>query len=526
MSAGAGRCNPLKQAKRCRPCLGLCLLALIAVMLMSCAAQHEIRILYFNDFHGFALPYKPYGSDKPEGGLAYLAGRVEELRAEKPTLLLAAGDIIQGNNWANLFQGASSIEAMNALKVDAMVAGNHEFDFGQAVLKERIGEAGFPILGANVLGLDVLKPYTLKELNGVSIGVIGVVTGDVPQTTHPKNVVGLQFLAPEEAVGKYVRELRGKSDVIVVLSHIGHNADIRLAQKVESIDVIVGGHTHTKVEKPVVSGQTYIVQAFEHGKVIGVLDLTLEKNRIVKARGRLESVKPDGKESKAVGAIVAKYQQQVDTIMNETVGGAAVDLDGANVRLKETSLGNLIADILRKTSGADAAIINGGAIRTSIRQGTVRVSDVYAVVPFDNYIVAIKLTGRQIRNTLEHGVSGVEDEEGRFPQISGLVFTYDRLAPKGSRVIDVLIGGKPLVAEKEYTVATNDFLAAGGDGYKAFGAAVKSSKDYAVIGGAMKGEKLVYSDSSRWLRDVVVDFIKSQKEVSAKVEGRIREISQ
>jgi 5'-nucleotidase / UDP-sugar diphosphatase len=170
------------------------------------------------------------------------------------------------------------------------------------------------------------------------------------------------------------------------------------------------------------------------------------------------------------------------------------------------------------------AIINGGTIRTSIKQGPVKVSDVYAVVPFDNYIVAIKLSGQQIRDTLEHGVSAIEEEEGRFPQVSGIVVTYDRSGPKGSRVKEVFIGGKPLVADKEYTVATNDFLAAGGDGYKAFGDSVKSSKDYAVIGGAMKGEKLVYSDSGRWLRDVFIDFIKTQKTVSPKVEGRIKEV--
>ena len=151
-------------------------------------------------------------------------------------------------------------------------------------------------------------------------------------------------------------------------------------------------------------------------------------------------------------------------------------------------------------------------------------SDVYAVVPFDNYIVAIKLTGQQIRDTLEHGVTGVEDEEGRFPQVSGLTFTYDIKGKKGSRVKDIFIGGIPLAAEKEYTVATNDFLAAGGDGYKAFGDSVKSSRDYAVIGGAMRGEKLVYIDSGRWLRDVVIDYIKTHNVISPEIEGRIKEI--
>lgn len=477
-----------------------------------------------NDFHGFANAYKPYGSDEAQGGLAFLAHRAEELRTEKPTLFLAAGDMIQGNNWANLFQGKSSIEAMNAMKFDALVVGNHEFDFGQAILKERIKEANFPVLGANVPGLGMLKPYVIKELDGLSIAVIGVVTGDTPVSTHPKNVSGLHFFPPVDTVEKYVRELKGKSDIIIVLSHIGFSADTDLAKKVDGIDIIVGGHSHTKVAKPAVIGKTYILQAFEHGKVLGVLDLTVKNGSIIRADGRLEPIAPTGKENKAVGSIVAKYQQKADAFMNNEVGKSLADLDGVNVRRQETNLGNLIADIMRKTSGADSAIINGGTIRTSIRQGPIMVSDVYAVVPFDNYIVTIKLTGQQILDTLEHGVSAIEEGEGRFPQVSGIVFTYDRLGPKGSRVKEVLIGEIPLASEREYTVATNDFLAAGGDGYKAFGDAVKSSSDFAVIGGTMIGDKLVYNDSGRWLRDVVTDFIKTQKEVSPKVEGRIREV--
>lgn len=513
----------IKQVKSIKPFLIACFILLFATAPISYANQHEIRILHINDFHGFADAYKPYGSDDAQGGLAYLAARAEELRSEKPTLFLAAGDMIQGNNWANIFQGKSSIEAMNAMKFDALVVGNHEFDFGQTILKERIKEANFPVLGANVLGLNTLKPYIIKNLDGLSIAVIGVVTGDTPVSTHPKNVSGLQFLFPVDTVEKYVRELRGKSDIIIVLSHIGFSADIDLAKKVEGIDVIVGGHSHTKVAKPVVIGKTFIVQAFEHSKVLGVLDLTVKNGSIVKADGWLESVAPIGKENKAVGAIVDKYQQKVDSFMNYTVGESLSDLDGVNVRRQETNLGNLITDIMRMTSGADAAIINGATIRTSIRKGPVKVSDVYAVVPFDNYIVAIKLTGKQIRDTLEHGVSAIDEGEGRFPQVSGLVFTYDRFAPKGSRVKDVFIGGNLLVADREYLIATNDFLAAGGDGYKAFGDALKSSKDYAVIGGALKGKKLAYSDSGRWLRDVVIDFIKTKKEISPKVEGRIRE---
>jgi len=514
------------QAKKIKSLLIVCFLLLLAGAFLSCVDQREIRILHMNDFHGFAVPYKPYGSDEFQGGLAYLAARSEELRAEKPTLFLAAGDMIQGNNWANLFQGKSTIEAMNVMNFDAMVVGNHEFDFGQEVLKERIGEANFPVLGANVIGLSELKPYMTKNVDGLSIAVIGVVTEDTPVTTHPKNVIGLKFLSSEEIIRKYTKELSGESDIIVVLSHSGFNADVELAKKVDGVDVIIGGHSHTKVAKPTPVNKSLVVQAFEHGKTLGVLDLTVKNGKVVRASGRLDPIKPTGKENKAVGAIVAKYQKKVDIVMNETIGEALVDLDGVNVRLRETNLGNLITDIMRKAAAADVAIINGGTIRTSIKQGQVKVSDVYAVVPFDNYIVSIKLTGQQIRDTLEHGVSAVEDEEGRFPQVSGLTFTYDLKGKKGSRVKEIFIDGTPLKAEKEYSVATNDFLAAGGDGYKAFGDSVKSSRDYAVIGGAMKGEKLVYRDSGRWLRDVVAEYIKTEKTVSPKVEGRMKELKQ
>src|SRR4030042_603786 len=131
---------------------------------LAYSQDYEIRILYVNDFHGFAEPYKPLGSDELHGGIAYLAAKVDKLRKEKPSLFLAAGDMIQGNNWANLFQGESVIELMNEMGFDAMVLGNHEFDFGQEVLKKRISEASFPILGANVKGMEGLKPYVIKEL--------------------------------------------------------------------------------------------------------------------------------------------------------------------------------------------------------------------------------------------------------------------------------------------------------------------------------------------------------------------------
>ncbi|MCX5718506.1 MAG: metallophosphatase, partial [Nitrospirae bacterium] len=251
--------------------IAICIIFLLVVSVFSVnAEQTEIRILYVNDFHGFAEPYKPFGSDEMSGGIVYLSARVNALRKEKVSLLLSAGDMIQGNNWANLSQGESVIELMNAMGFDAMVVGNHEFDFGQDVLKKRISEAKFPVLGANVEGLDMLKPFVIKELDGIKVAILGIVTEDTPVSTHPRNVSGLKFLSEESTVEKYMTELKIKADIIIILSHIGHHADRILAEKVKGIDVIVGGHSHTKVEKPLRVGNTLIVQAWEHAKALGV----------------------------------------------------------------------------------------------------------------------------------------------------------------------------------------------------------------------------------------------------------------
>jgi 2',3'-cyclic-nucleotide 2'-phosphodiesterase (5'-nucleotidase family) len=246
---------------------------------------------------------------------------------------------------------------------------------------------------------------------------------------------------------------------------------------------------------------------------------------VVKYQGRLVEIKPvQGRENPAVQRIVTAYARKVDAQLNVPVAEAQVDLDGERVRTQETNLGNLIADIMRETTGAQVALTNGGGIRASIPQGPVKVKEVYTTLPFDNYLVAIKITGRQLREALEHGVSGLEEPAGRFPQVSGISFTYSRSAPVGSRVKKVLIQGHPLDPEKEYTVATNDFLAAGGDGYTSFAAAIKAASDFTEQGGLLKSSRLVYNDAGRWLRDQVIDKFRSLKKISAKVEGRIKEV--
>jgi 5'-nucleotidase / UDP-sugar diphosphatase len=505
----------LPTMSRCKikPILLLAVILLAAALpwrALAAGGSVEIRLFHVNDFHGFAEPYRPFGSFKLEGGIAYLATRLQQLRREKPSLLLAAGDMLHGDNWANLFEGASVIEVMNALGFDAMVAGNHEFDFGQEVLQQRLREANFPVLGANVSGFPGLEPFIIKEVDGVEIGIIGLITPDTAESTHPRNVAGLAFAPPAETLKRYLPELRRRADLVVVLSHLGYLEDRRLARQVPGLDVIVGGHSHTKLTQPVRVGDTIIVQAYDHARMLGVLDLTVTDGKISAYAGRLEAIAPGRLDpDPAVLEIVKKYEVSVDASLNVPVGVAAVDLDGEHVRRRETNLGNLVADVIRERAGAEVAIINGGSIRTSLAQGVITRKSLSQALPYQNSIAVFRLTGAQLKAALEHGVSGVGYQAGRFPQVAGLSFTYRRQAPPGSRVQEVFVGGRPLQPDQEYTVATNDFLAAGGDGYRVFAGAVR------LAGEAAPGDGTLVNHA-------IADYLKRWKTVAPAVEGRIK----
>jgi 5'-nucleotidase / UDP-sugar diphosphatase len=480
----------------------------------------QIRLLYVNDFHGFSEPYSPSGSPGKLGGIACLAGEVKRLRKERPTLLLAAGDMIQGSPWANFFEGKSVIEIMNAMDFSGMVLGNHEFDFGQEVLNKRIQEARFPILGANIQGLPGLtQPYIIKEISGIKVAIIGLITEETPITTHPRNVKGLTFVPMIETARKAFRNLGETPDLVIVLSHLGLPADRRLAEATKGIQIIVGGHTHTRIESPMKVNETLIVQAWEHAKVLGVLDLTVQDRKIIGYEGKLIPIQPDRQQpDPGIAEIVDRYQKQIAAIMEEVIGETDVDLQGKGSRFQETNLGNLVADILRRETGADAALINGGSIRADILKGPVRMKDLFLILPFFNHPVVFKVRGRELKNILEYGLSDDGGSGGRFPQISGIQVAYTRPGPEGKRISSCLIGGEKVVPEDWYTLATNDFLAAGGDGYETIKALWEKKE-----GDPSQGDsRVILFDSGREIRSMVIDYIKNKKQISASVEGRIR----
>ncbi|MBS3872437.1 MAG: 5'-nucleotidase C-terminal domain-containing protein [Firmicutes bacterium] len=431
------------------------------------SAPTTITIFHTNDIHS-----RVTASDT-QIGYARMATIVQAARAANPhVLLLEAGDAFHGQSIANLSQGQAIVDIMNVMQYDAMVPGNHDFNFGKARLMELASRATFPLVAANVEP-TTLPSHIIRELGGKRVAIIGVATPETAFKTHPRNVEGLKFADPVASVSRLVATLRPQVDFIVALSHLGQEGDytsIKLAQEVQGLDLIIDGHSHDTLTLQV--GRTIIVQAGEFGNALGRVDITFDPagRRIAHTliyANQTTAVASDPR----VQTIINTYNQQVSAVHSQVVGKTAVRLEGerAFVRTAETNLGNLITDAMLKVTGADVAVTNGGGIRASIVSGNVTRGQVFNVLPFGNLIVALPMTGAQILEMLEFSARLLPAQNGGFLQVAGLTFSIDTAREAGRRVHSARINGVALAPAKTYLVATNDFLAAGGDGYAMLG---------------------------------------------------------
>jgi 5'-nucleotidase / UDP-sugar diphosphatase len=482
---------------------------------------------------------------------------IKEVRAAKPkALLLDAGDVFSGTLYFNEFQGQADLAFMNLLKYDAMTFGNHEFDLGSSpeghkALSEFVKGAKFPFVSANVnFSKDPLfnglynAGSTVEEIRDGQIfdGIIKVVDGQK---------VGIFGLTTEETVeisstgkvefGDYIEnakrmvaefEKRGVNKVIA-LTHLGYDDnvafdnDLELAKQVEGIDVIVGGHTHTKLTEPVLVSEgkaapTVIVQAGQYSEALGTLDVKFDYyGKITGHAGSLINTADKAEDAEAV-ALLKPYKDKITALQNQSVGvSAAAVLDGerANARTKETNLGNLITDGMlakAKTLNPETviAVTNGGGIRASIPAGDITLGEILTVMPFGNSLGIMNLKGSEIKAALEHSVSQAPAQSGGFLQVSGLKFTYDSSKAAGQRVVSVEVKGKDgnftaLDESKNYFVATNTFTAKGGDGYTMFAKAYAEGR---------------LSEPGFVDYEMFTEYVKSLKAVDAKVEGRIVDV--
>lgn len=493
-----------------RLALILVLAVVLTVSLPLWAA--EIVILHTNDVHSRLESHIPAEAEEEQGGRVRLATLVDDIRAvygKEAVILLDAGDSIHGLNVDNLFGGLPSIEVMNFMGYNAFVPGNHDFNYGQEVLLERVRDAKFPVLAANVTyedgSLFTGTSALIQEFNGVKVGIIGLVTDETPFVTHPRNAEGLVFHDPI-AIAKMVAErLRPRVDILIVLSHLGYPLEVELAKAVPELDVIVGGHSHTELKVAEEVNGVILVQADEYANNLGFLYLDVQDGRIVDYEGFLIPVTAEIPKHPGVQAIIDRWNAELQERLNSVVGRSDVTWIGERefVRTSETNLGNLVADLIRETVGSDIAVTNGGGIRASINAGEIKVADIYSVLPFDNTLVVVEMMGMDIIDALEHSVRALPEQSGGFLQVSGLTFEVDPKAQPGGRVINVRVNGERISASKYYTVATNDFLAAGGDEYDVF-----------------KNARLV-ADTGIMLRDVMVDYVLKQETLTEPEAGRI-----
>lgn len=475
-----------------------------------------VTILHTNDFHMYLLGSTDATTKKPIGGSARIYTLVEQERTYNPrTLLVDAGDAIGGGPPIGaFFYGKDVIETYNAMGYDIATTGNHEFDWGYAKFKEITAPANYEYINANIVDSNtnstILPPYSIKSFGFVDIGFIGVDTTDLPVLVNPTGIEGLTVLDPTATINNYATSIKDKVEYTVVLSHLGYDVDKTVAAKISNVNLIIGGHSHTVLTKPDVVNGIPIVQTGNYGNNVGKefveFIATPTGAKIVGFRYNLIPITDSLPEDPTIKAIIDPYYTEVQGKMKVVIGEALVALDGerANVRSKETNLGDFIADWMRAASGADIAITNGGGIRASIPKGPITVGSVYTTLPFDNLLVKLELTGKQITAALENGFSMVETAQGRFPQISGITVKVNLKNTPNSRVVEVLVNGEPIDPEKIYTVVTNDFMAAGGDGYASFKEA-KSSKWV----------------TGNWMRDDLVEYIKAHPEVNVTIDGRI-----
>ncbi|MDC7127094.1 MAG: 5'-nucleotidase C-terminal domain-containing protein, partial [Spirochaetales bacterium] len=395
-------------------------------------------------------------------------------------LLLDAGDLFHGTTFANLSKGANVAKIVDSMEYDAVAVGNHDINFGVERLRELdTMMENTTILSANLKmkdGSTPFTPYIIKEIGykgKIKVGIFGISTPETMFKASPEYVKDLVFEDPVETAKKMVDELRGKVNYIICLSHLGVNhsyewTSIDIAKNVRGIDLIVDGHSHTILEEGLFIMGTPIVQAGYSDKYLGVVKVHLGKNGAEEDCSLISmSDAASYNENSYILETAEALEEANKQVTTQVIGYTPEDLDGEriHVRTGKTNLGTLIADSMRIESGADLSLINGGGIRDSIKAGNITKGQILQVLPFGNTLRVTEVSGKIIKETLEHGVMNLPQPAGRYPHVSGVTFDVDIEQAVGQRISNIKIDGQAIDMEKIYKLATIDFLILGGDEY-------------------------------------------------------------
>ncbi|QCM12548.1 LysM peptidoglycan-binding domain-containing protein [Agrobacterium tumefaciens] len=531
--------------------LGMLSVSVITLSAGAALADYELNILHINDFHSriesinksdSTCSAEEEGKNECFGGAARLLTAINQtrdaLKAEgKNVLLLNAGDNFQGSLFYTTYKGTVEAEMLNAMKFDAMTVGNHEFDDSEDGLAGFLDKVQFPVVTANVVAAaaskigDRVKPSIVLEVGGQKIGIVGAVANDTAELATPgPNITIAEDVAK---ISEQVQKLKQDGvNKIIALTHVGYPRDLEFIAKIPDVDVVVGGHSHTllsntdqKAEGPYPTlvdnpggYKVPVVQAGQYSKYLGDLRVVFDDSGVVKeSKGDPILIDSSFKPHEATLKRIDELKAPIEALKSKVVGTSEGPIEGDRkiCRVKECSMGNLVADATLarvKDQGITIAFANSGGLRASIDAGDVSMGEVLTVLPFQNTVATFQLKGEDIRAALENGVSQIDDGAGRFMQVSGLKYSFDRSKPAGSRIVSVEVkDGEtfvPLDPAKTYIVAANNYVRTGGDGFKVF--ATKAINAY---------------DFGPNLEEAVAAYITANSPYKPYTDGRISEVT-
>ncbi len=513
----------------------------------------EITICHTNDIHGgidqTGAVYMNPDFPPPLGGGASMKVLVDHFRTQASEskggfLLLDAGDFFQGTPIGSRTDGLAIVDHMNRLGYDAVAVGNHEFDLGKEVFIDLTKRAGFPFVACNLLNaetgevVDFVRPYVLKDVAGIKVAIIGAVTSATPYMSYPDHVAGLDFAPEIPALKKYVQEVRDKgADLVIALVHTGLPYDWRqgwedlqqdlkdglesdrasnameLAHLVPGIDVFLCGHIHVGYREPWEDPVTHALcfQTWGRGSGIGVVTLEIDDDTHTLSGYRLygdddyiltlfeEEFSRDPGEAIAIDTVVARVEKGMD----EPIGSTLETLTRSG-RL-ESLMGNLVADAMREQLDGDFAFTNKGGIRAEISAGPITPRDIFGVIPFENQLVLVNVTGDFLMELLENKMQ----RPGSGLYISGGRVVIDPEAVQGQRVVEFEVGGKPIDPAQTYRIVTTDYLLQGNSGMGLLLNVPESNTTY----------------TGTLMRGAVEEYIARNSPLKPKLDGRWSEVS-
>ncbi len=479
----------------------------------------HVVLLHTNDLHGQVLPRKATWLKKDPaplvGGIVRVAAYVDRVKsaarkAGEIVFVVDAGDWYQGTPEGLLDGGAGYLRALSYVGYDAMCVGNHEFDHGIPNLVAMLKETRVPAVAANlhVKGkdehVDWVAPWRVVERGGVTIGFVGLVTTITPEITHPDSKT-IDFADPATAYARAAQHLKGKVDLVVPLTHLGVETDRALAQAHPDIPLVVGGHSHTFLKEGLREGSTLIVQTGSKASAIGRVDLWLDKTtkKVLESSAKLvdlDEEPPAAFATEPISIIAQNLVARTELRMKEQIGEMLATAERAKDPLASSAMGNFLTDILKEHTRADVALMNRGGIRADLHKGTITRRDVFEVMPFDNSVVVLKMTGAELTSMVRNAVEG-KSHSGI--EVSGIHLHVKVEAGDKRTLVGVHIGNEPIDPAKTYRVAMNSFMADGGDAY---------------IEKAPPGDKR--TDDMTLLREVLENVFVNKKSVSAATDNR------